>query len=288
MNRHKCILLIVLFMALPPSSILAAELIIHSSGEVRTLVLQSPEPSSGAQDKREAAEHSKYDNYRKVEEKCIRGCEEEKVITKAPAGLSKESDAEGREKTVSAKPSPKIIDLEIPSAETTSLLKLPSEKQLSEKIPMAAPTAEKTYHATISGWKSYQDLVKWMANDFAIDKERYEKFQGRLPVPRTPEETFQLRSGTDIDAAYFLKESLLRINPAYDARIAVLLIRPNIFNRYVCSFTVGGKLYIMDYGTPYREVTGVHGPYHSLEEYQKFYEKRHPVKRKVEAITYLR
>src|SRR3990172_9013819 len=89
MNRHKFIVLIVLLMTMPPSSILAAELIIYSSGEVRTLVLQSSEPSSAAQDKGEATGHFKYDHYRKVEEKCVRGCDEEKVITKAPAGLPK-------------------------------------------------------------------------------------------------------------------------------------------------------------------------------------------------------
>lgn len=282
MVRHRFILLIALFMTVLPNSLLAEELTIHSSGEVKTLVFPGSRSSGATQDKRE------YDHYRKVEERCIRGCDEEKVVAKTPAGLPKESGAEGKDGTASAKPSPRPVILEVPSTQTTSLLKPPSDKPLPEKIPVAGPSAEKTYDETLPGWKSYQDLAKWMQNDFAVDKDRYEKFQGRLPLPRTPEETFQLRSGTNIDAAYFSKESLLRINPAYDARIAVLLIRPNIFNHYVCSLTVDGKIYIMDYGSPYREVTGVHGPYHSLEEYQKFYEQHHPLKRKVEAITYLR
>ena len=86
---------------------------------------------------------------------------------------------------------------------------------------------------------------------------------------------------------FFLKETLNRINPSYDARIVVLIIRPYVFNHYVCSFKTDSKLFIMDYGTPYLEITGVHGPYSSLGEYKKFYERDHPIKRKIEAITYL-
>jgi hypothetical protein len=43
----------------------------------------------------------------------------------------------------------------------------------------------------------------------------------------------------------------------------------------------------MDYGTPYKEVTGLHGPYDSIEEYKKFYEKHNPEKRTIEGIIYL-
>jgi len=34
-------------------------------------------------------------------------------------------------------------------------------------------------------------------------------------------------------------------------------------------------------------VTGLHGPYNSLQEYRVFYEKNHPSKRRIEAVTYL-
>jgi hypothetical protein len=126
-----------------------------------------------------------------------------------------------------------------------------------------------------------------MEKDFTFDAERYKKFEGTLPVPRTPGDTLQLKSGIYIDAAMFLKESLNRINSSYKAQVVVLIIRPYGFNHYVCSFKKDGKLFIMDYGTPYREVTGVHGPYNSLEEYKIFYRKHHPVKREVEGIVYL-
>jgi hypothetical protein len=169
----------------------------------------------------------------------------------------------------------------------TDIVKPPSERSPTEKIPTVKPAPEKTYDETVSEWKSYQDLVKWMERDFSFDVERYKRFEGTFPIPRTPEETFQLKSGIYIDAAMFLKENLNRINPSYKAQIVILIIRPYGFNHYVCSFRMDGKLFIMDYGTPYKEVTGIHGPYSSLEEYKKFYEKHHPMKGEIEAITYL-
>ncbi len=145
----------------------------------------------------------------------------------------------------------------------------------------------KSYDATVSQWESYKDLVKWMERDFSFDMERYKKFEGTLPYPRTPEQTLQLKSGIYIDVAEFSKKTLNRINPSYKAQIVVIIVRPNVFNHYVCSFKKDGKLFIMDYGTPYREITGFHGPYNSLEEYKRFYEKHHPEKRHVEGIAYL-
>jgi hypothetical protein len=174
-----------------------------------------------------------------------------------------------------------------PEKTTSVKTEPPSQRPLTEKIPTVKPAPEKTYGETVSEWKSYQDLVKWMENDFSFDKERYEKFERTLPVPRTPEKTFQLKSGIYIDAAMFLKETLNRINPSHKAQIVILIIRPYGFNHYVCSFRKDGKLLIMDYGTPYKEVTGVHGPYNSLDEYKRFYEEHHPEKRHVEGIVYL-
>jgi hypothetical protein len=126
-----------------------------------------------------------------------------------------------------------------------------------------------------------------MEKDFSFNAARFQKFAGTLPPPQTLGETFKLQSGVYIDAAFFIKGTLNRINPSYEAKIVVILIRPYGNNHYVCSFKMDGKLYIMDYGTPYKTVTGFHGPYNSLEEYKQFYEKNHPIKRRIEAITYL-
>ena len=67
----------------------------------------------------------------------------------------------------------------------------------------------------------------------------------------------------------------------------VMVVRPSVFNDYVCSFKKEDKLFIKDDGTPYKEITGVHGPYDSLDEYKKFYERHHPEKRQEEGIGYL-
>ena len=144
-----------------------------------------------------------------------------------------------------------------------------------------------TYSETVSTWKSYKDFVRWMEKEFSLDLERFKRFEGTFPPTRTPEESFRLRSGIYVDAAVLAKETLNRINPSYKARIVVIITRPYGYNHYVCSFRDAGKIWIMDYGTPYKEVTGLHGPYKSLQEYKVFYEKNHPLKRRIEAITYL-
>jgi hypothetical protein len=188
---------------------------------------------------------------------------------------------------ISCAPTKVEIYPEETKSERTTLAKPSSEKTPQEEVATLKPLPGKNYTETVSGWKSYKDLLKWMEDDFSFDVERYKKYEGTLPIPRTSEETFQLKSGIYMDAAFFIRESLYRINPKYNPRIVVLITRPYAFNHYVCSFEAENKLFIMDYGTPYRQITGVHGPYHSLQEYKKFYEKHHPIKKKIEAITYL-
>jgi hypothetical protein len=145
----------------------------------------------------------------------------------------------------------------------------------------------RSYDETVSRWKSYKDLERWMEKDFSFDTERFKRFEGTLPPPRTPEETFKLKSGIYIDAVIFAKEALNRIDPTYRAQIVVLLIGRGA-NHYVCSFKRDGRIFVMDYGTPYRTLVGVHGPFNSLEEYKVFFEKNHPTIKSVQAITYLR
>ncbi len=144
-----------------------------------------------------------------------------------------------------------------------------------------------SYYETVSTWKSYKEFVRWMEKEFSLDLERFKRWEGTFPPARTPEESFRLRSGIYVDAVVLAKETLNRISPSYNARIVVIIMRPYGYNHYVCSFRDGGKIWIMDYGTPYREVTGLHGPYKSLQEYGIFYERNHPLKRKIEAVTYL-
>ena len=145
----------------------------------------------------------------------------------------------------------------------------------------------RSYDERVSRWKSYKDVERWLEKDFSFDTERFKRFEGTLPPPRTPEETYKLKSGIYIDAAVFARESLNRIDPSCQAKIVVLLIRGGT-NHYVCSFKKGGKLFIMDYGTPYKMMVGVQGPFNSLREYKVFFEKNHPVIKNVQDITYLR
>jgi hypothetical protein len=157
-----------------------------------------------------------------------------------------------------------------------------------EKPGPAAPLPAKTYAEMVSQWKSHQDLVKWMEKDFSFDSERFKRFEQQLPPPRTPEETFRLKSGIYIDAAIFARESLNRINPSYKAQLVVIIMRPYGYNHYLCSFRKDGSIYIMDYGTPSAAMTGVQGPFKSLDDYKKFYQRNSPTNRRVEAVVYLK
>jgi len=151
-----------------------------------------------------------------------------------------------------------------------------------------ATTPVKTYEETVSQWKSYKDVARWMGFYFSYDMKRLdeclEKPAYAMPV-RTPQETFEVKSGVCFDAARFAKEILNRIDPSYEAEVVTMVCRP-LPNHFVCSFKKDGKLYIMDYGTPSRNLKGIHGPYNSLEEYKKFYEWNHPRRQKVRSITF--
>jgi len=165
-----------------------------------------------------------------------------------------------------------------PPGETTPV------EALSEKPFPAETPSTLSYEEALRQWKSYEDVVRWMEREFSLDTDRLKKYEGTLPEPRAAKETFRLRSGIYIDAAKFAKETLNRIHRAYDARIAVVIMRPYSANHYICTFKKEGRFFVLDYGTPHKALTGIHGPYNSLDEYGKFYEKNLPVKRRVEAV----
>jgi len=145
-----------------------------------------------------------------------------------------------------------------------------------------ATTPVKTYDETVSEWKSYKDVAKWMDMNFSYDmkmlKESFGKYSNDNPIPvRPPQEIFKLKTGLCFDAARFAEETLNCIDASYQAEIVFFEYQDSPLPRShcVCSFRKDGKLYIMDYGIPVKSVVGVHGPYNSLEEYKKFYEPRH-------------
>ena len=152
-----------------------------------------------------------------------------------------------------------------------------------------ATVPTKTYDETISEWKSYKDVAKWMSRYFTYDMERFKEagekrtFDDPMPV-RTPKETFELKSGVCWDAARFAQETLNRINPSYEAE--VIFLRREMIGHYVCSFKKDGKLYVMDYGASNRNLIGVHGPYNSIEGYKKFHDRNAPPDNKILSITF--
>jgi hypothetical protein len=148
----------------------------------------------------------------------------------------------------------------------------------------------KTYDETVSEWKSYKDVAKWMSSYFSYDMRRFDEsmsewrsYKKYLSI-RTPQETFELKSGVCFDATRFAKETLNRIDPSYEAEI-VFIVR-DIHPHFACSFQKDGKLYIMDYGATYQSLIGVHGPYNSLGEYWKFLELNGPPGVKIRNVKF--
>jgi hypothetical protein len=143
-----------------------------------------------------------------------------------------------------------------------------------------ATVPTKTYEVTVSQWKSYKDADKWMRSHFSFDIKRAKEAAGKSQAtPRSPEETFKLKSGVCFDSAYFLKDVLNRIDPSYDAQVIKVEVSPypTFYHDFVCSFKKEGKLFIMmQYGSIFRNMVGVHGPFNSLDEFKKYYESIHP------------
>jgi hypothetical protein len=136
----------------------------------------------------------------------------------------------------------------------------------------------KTYEETVSQWKSYKDVDKWMRSYFSFDMKRAKESTGKSPIPRSPEETFKLKSGVCFDSAYFLQDVLNRIDPSYEAKRVKVEVSPfpTFFHDFVCSFKKEGKLFIMMHYGQMDNLVGVHGPFNSLDEFKKYYESNHP------------
>ena len=100
-----------------------------------------------------------------------------------------------------------------------------------------ATVPTKNYDETVSEWKSYKDVAKWMSRHFSYDMKKFkaEYSYDNPMLIRTPKETFELKSGVCFDAARFAKETLNRIDPSYEAEI--VFIHREILDHYVCSFS---------------------------------------------------
>ena len=137
-------------------------------------------------------------------------------------------------------------------------------------LTSCATVKSSTYKETVAQWTSYKDVANWMEKNFRYDMARSRMVRGWQA--RTPEQTFEMRSGVCQDAAAFARDALNRINPDYDARIIYVKNKLGLPHHWVNAFAMDGKLYIIDYGASNRwsAMMGVHGPYDSLKEYEGF------------------
>ena len=126
-----------------------------------------------------------------------------------------------------------------------------------------------SYEETVAQWKSYHDVAHWFAGSFGYDKT---KLLSKRQIPQSPAETFRIKKGVCYDAANFTIDALNRINPGYKAKAVFIKNRLGPPHHWVAAFTENGKLYILDYGASVRwsRMNGIHGPYESLADYERF------------------
>ncbi len=130
------------------------------------------------------------------------------------------------------------------------------------------PFAQATeYEDAVKQWHSYEDVGKWMQENFT-----YVAYNKRMTSGvQTPEETFMMKRGYCKDGATFAVDALNRINPKYDAKVLELL---DI--HYVALFTMNSKLYLMDFasGPLFASIRGVQGPFDSIKELAEYLRKK--------------
>jgi hypothetical protein len=139
--------------------------------------------------------------------------------------------------------------------------------------------ANVSYKEATSTWKSYEEVGKWLDNNFIFDNDRSQRILYRLKTQgptgllvKNPEKLFKHKRGYCADATHFSIETLNKIDPAYNARWVLILNDYGHPHHWVAAFDYEGKLYIMDYGAgeKWAAMKGIHGPYDSLNEYRDF------------------
>lgn len=135
------------------------------------------------------------------------------------------------------------------------------------------------YEDAVSKWDSHKDVARWMRMNFTFD---YNSFSGT----KNHEEVYKYRRGDCRDATNFTVQTLNRINPQYNSRWVFVTNEASNIDHWAAAFDYNGKLYIMDYGTGWELMQGIHGPYNSLSEYQKFLARLHLPNFKVGFVTF--
>jgi len=149
-----------------------------------------------------------------------------------------------------------------------------------------APSWAETYEKWVERCGSYKDVAAWLNHNFRYEQDRngdgkaFSKGNNSHSRIQSPKETFRYRCGCPLDASFFARETLNRINPDYRAEIIYLSLDRSQAH-YLCGFFLGGKLFVMDYGNPHENMTGTHGPFRDLDDYVKrFYLHRHPYQKR--------
>lgn len=136
-----------------------------------------------------------------------------------------------------------------------------------------------SYKDAISGWKSHEDVGKWLDKNFIYDSDRSRMMGKRLKkqgpsglLVKKPEKLYKHSYGYCADAANFAIKSINAIDSNYNARWVFVFNSLGRPHHWVAAFTYQDKLYIMDYGAGprWRSMNGVHGPYDTLEEYREY------------------
>ena len=134
-------------------------------------------------------------------------------------------------------------------------------------LAVFCPFAQATnYEDAVKQWHSYEDVAKWMQENFT-----YVNINRRMASGvQTPEETFMMKRGYCKDGATFAIDALNRIDPDYDAKMLYILS-----GHYVTLFKMNSKLYIMDFasGPRFASIRGVHGPFDSIKELKEYLRK---------------
>jgi len=150
------------------------------------------------------------------------------------------------------------------------------------------PCWAETYEKWVSKCKSYKDVARWLSeNFFYVQEGSPASAVGQKFIKvKNSEEIFRCKAGMSLEAAVFAKHTLNRINPEYRAEI-VYLFSGRLPVHYVCGFYLGGKLFIMDYGTLHEKMMGTHGPFENLHDYvHKFYLQYHPHHRRLKSYDF--
>ncbi len=123
-------------------------------------------------------------------------------------------------------------------------------------LAIVTPAFAGSYNEWISNCKSYKDVEKFF--------EDWNYHRTPIWKKSTQQEMFESKTGACNNVSVFAKDALNTINPNYKAEVVEIL---GVMH-YVCAFHMNGKIYIMDFGRPYKDQCGVFGPFHSVDEYK--------------------